>query len=112
MMWLFLVLWIMTVILLIAAFVRIADVQKEVCDEKTAHESCHEATLAVLSTASKRTDASALRAAADRWDSIEEQGNLKRLASERYKPGGPSMPTIWLRAEADRMDPALEGVGN
>lgn len=46
-------------------------------------------------------DAVLLRQLADKWDSVAEQGNLRVLAREQYSPGGPSMPAIWLRQQAD-----------
>ena len=46
-------------------------------------------------------DAALLNRLADRWDSPDEQGNLRILAREKYNPGGPSMPAIWLRQQAD-----------
>ena len=56
-------------------------------------------------------DATLLRNLADKWDSPAEQGNLTILARERYSPGGPSMPALWLRAQADRLEPKDEKVG-
>lgn len=50
------------------------------------------------------TGASLLRRLADQWDHPAEQGNLNRLAREQYELGGPSMPTIWLRQQANKLD--------
>jgi hypothetical protein len=44
-----------------------------------------------------------LEAAANDWDSAEEMGNLKMLAREEYKPGGPSMPAIWMRKRGESL---------
>jgi hypothetical protein len=52
--------------------------------------------------------AEVLRAAAGDWDSTKEQANLHRLAREKYQPGGPSMPVIWLNDRANRIDPRPE----
>jgi len=95
-------------VLLICAVWALTQAQENVLVEKLEHDQCHEATLAVLKTACRRTDASALRAAADRYDSVEEQNNLRILAQRRYETDGPSMPAIWLREQADKMDPALD----
>lgn len=59
----------------------------------------------ISSVVSNRVVAMAFRDAAARWDSLEEQANLRTLANTVYQPGGPSMPVIWLNAEADKLDP-------
>lgn len=46
-----------------------------------------------------------LRSSAERWDGIDIQPLLRKLADERYQVGGPSMPAIWMNYEADRIDP-------
>lgn len=71
-------------------------------DEKAEHEACHEATIRMLSAASKRTDVTALNAAADAWDSVEETPARIRIANTTYKEGGPSVPALWLREWALR----------
>lgn len=45
-------------------------------------------------------DAALLTVLAQKWDSPEEQTNLRVLAREKYVPGGPSMPALWLREQA------------
>jgi len=52
---------------------------------------------------SREYGASILEQAARDWDSTDERPNLQRLARDEYKPGGPSMPTIWLRDRAKRI---------
>lgn len=69
-------------------------------DEKAEHEACHEATVRMLSAASKRSNAAVLEAAADAWDSIEEEHERIRIANTAYREGGPSVPTLWLRERA------------
>lgn len=58
----------------------------------------------VASMSSNRVAAMALRHAAEKWDSVEEQSNLRQLAHERYSPGGPSMPVIWLEQQAELVE--------
>lgn len=70
-------------------------------DEKADHAKC---VAHLTATSSNHFVAARVRDLADRWDSIEEQGNLRRLANERYTPGGPSMPVIWLRYQADQLE--------
>lgn len=71
-------------------------------EEKADHAKC---IAHIASVTSDRFVASRVRDLAERWDSIEEQGELRRLANEKYTPGGPSMPVIWLRHQADLLDP-------
>lgn len=46
--------------------------------------------------------AEALEQAADEWDRSDDEHlkSLRQLAADRYRAGGPSMPTIWLREHA------------
>lgn len=109
---LFFILWMITLAGFLCAMWAVSQSREQTLDEKNRHEVCHEAVEAVLRTACARTDASILRVMADKWDSIEEQTNLKQLARERYEAGGPSMPAIWLRQQADLIDPArIETIG-
>lgn len=62
----------------------------------------------VSSLASDRIAAMTLLHAADRWDSVEEQPRVQQLIRDEYKMGGPSMPAIWLRHEAERIWQGLE----
>ena len=47
--------------------------------------------------------AQALQEAADAWDddSPENLADLRELANNEYRAGGPSMPAIWLRRRAE-----------
>jgi hypothetical protein len=98
----FLVLWLITfgVLGVVVKAVR-DDREQQRAEETINHANC---IAHVAHVTSHRFIALWLRAAADRWDSMEEQPRLRRLADERYSPGGPSMPAIWMRAEADRLD--------
>lgn len=60
--------------------------------------------LACIKALRGHVEAAHLRAAADRWDSVESKPRLQVLSQARYSPGGPSMPAIWLRDEADRLE--------
>lgn len=70
-------------------------------DLRVTHSAC---IAHVASVTSHRFLADRLRDYADRWDSTDEQPALRRLASERYSPGGPSMPAIWLQVQAEQLD--------
>lgn len=85
------------------AYHKITKVQTAMSMEKSrSHAMCVASIFSVVGDAHA---ARTLRSAADRWDSVEEAAMLTRMAREKYKPGGPSMPAIWMRAEADRLDP-------
>lgn len=58
----------------------------------------------VIVAAWPQIEAQALREAADAWDSEEELPHMTALADERYQPGGPSMPEIWLRDRAEKKE--------
>ena len=74
--------------------------------EEQAQDAVHAKCLAhIADVTSKRIVAQSLREYARLWDSIEERANLQRLAREKYKPGGPAMPSIWLNYQADLLDP-------
>lgn len=71
-------------------------------DDEVDHAMC----IAFISdVVSKRVVAMAFRDAADRWESVEEKANLIELGSEKFKVGGPSMPSLWLHQQADTLDP-------
>lgn len=63
---------------------------------------------AISEFVSDRLIAQSLRTMAEKWDNVETQPLLTTLAREKYEPGGPGMPAIWLRYEADRIDPKPE----
>lgn len=62
----------------------------------------------MASVVSNRMVAQVLRAEADRYDAPSEQRVMRSLADHHYRPGGPSMPVIWLRHRADVIDPPPE----
>lgn len=102
--------WIVALIflaLLLFSCRKIERTQDEVRAEQEAHRNCHVHTMNALRTAVRRTDAAALLTAADEYESIEGQARLKTLANTEYKPGGPSMPVIWLRDRAERLHPGI-----
>lgn len=82
---------------------RIVRLQEQV--DNLARQKHTECVDRISSAASTKFAAETLRSAARDWDNPREQANLQRLARERYSPGGPSMPIIWLNDRADRMDP-------
>jgi hypothetical protein len=100
------VIWFLLVLFLVASFIA-GCLHGELTKERRKHEECHERTIEVIRRAVGRPEPDALEAAADAWDSIEEQGNLRRLQSE-YTPGGPSMPAIWLRHRAADLRSRIE----
>lgn len=103
MIWFWVVAWVITFGALLGALWKIADMGEEArSDDLAEHAKC---IAHIASVTSNRFVADRLRQLAEKWDSIEEQANLKQLARERYKPGGPSMPRIWLRQQAELLDP-------
>lgn len=88
--------------LFLFACVKVEQHQEELRDRDfTEHYSCIDSINRAVSAAH---DATLLRHLADRWDSVEEQGNLRILAREKYLPGGPAMPALWLRQQADKIE--------
>lgn len=61
-----------------------------------------------LAQAAKDAARFALLDAAEAWDAAGSD-DLKHLAEEQYRLGGPSMPTIWLRLRATRPIPPGNG---
>lgn len=73
--------------------------------EKAKHRECHEKTLALLVKVNRGRDkATALREAAVNYDLAATQGDLRRLAREKFQPEGPSVPALWLEEEAQKID--------
>ena len=66
-------------------------------------EAREEAHNADLRASERGTEASYLRAAADRWDSVDSTLAKARLARQ-FVEGGPGLPSLWLRDEADRRE--------
>lgn len=69
-----------------------------------AHDRCHEQVQSMLQMSTVRAEAQALRRAANLWDSVEEAHNIKVLARENFAQDGPSLPTLWLRQQATKLD--------
>jgi hypothetical protein len=105
--------WVVVVCLLVTAFcVGLA----AYCVDTTAkalefarlkHDECHQHTKVVAEYVATVIGKHVLQAAADKWDSVEEQMHIKTLAREKYEPEGPSVPAIWMRELADSMDMSL-----
>lgn len=47
-----------------------------------------------------------LRSLADKWDSVEEKPNILELR-RRWHDDGPSVPSLWLREQADLLEEGL-----
>jgi len=92
-------------VLLLAACIKIEKTQEEVRSE-----NLHRRLDAVdfidrmIEEMKARNEAALLRRLADKWDHPSEQGELTILAREKYRVGGPSMPAIWLREQADKLE--------
>jgi hypothetical protein len=88
--------------LLAAAYFQVRRLEHEVRFVRARnHTAC---IMDIKEAVSRGHDAALMRRLADKWDSTEEQGNLKVLAREQYTPGGPSMPALWLRQQADQTE--------
>jgi hypothetical protein len=74
---------------------------------RRSHDDCHLHTKEVAEGVATVIGKHILLAAAEKFDSIEEQQNIKVLAREQYTPDGPSVPALWLRQLADKMDMTL-----
>ena len=74
---------------------------------KREHDECHVHTKDVAEGVATVIGKHILLAAAKKFDSIEEQQNIKTLAREQYTPDGPSVPALWLRELAHKMDMSL-----
>lgn len=93
------------IVALVAVVVVMAVVLRQMGNDLVAcrahdHASCVASVGLMVSAAHS---AEALEEAARDYDSIEEQGTLKRLAREHYRPDGPSMPVIWLLDRAAQL---------
>jgi hypothetical protein len=86
--------------LLGAAAIKVETLQ-EVVRSHEGHDDCIKQ---VAASVSRAHSASLMRHLAHKWDTVEEQGNLQILAREQYHAGGPSMPTLWLRQQADLIE--------
>jgi cytochrome c556 len=89
--------------LLAAACIKVERVQEEIRDRD--FDEYHRSVEDIARHVRGAHDAALLHRMADRWESVEEQGNLRTLAREQYTPGGPSMPALWLRQQASLIQP-------
>lgn len=48
-----------------------------------------------------------LRSLADKWDSVEEKPTILELR-RRWHDDGPSVPSLWLRQQADQIEEGLK----
>jgi hypothetical protein len=70
-------------------------------EDKTAHAKC---IAHIASVVSNKFLAERMRELADKWDTSDEMSEHNRIANTLYKPGGPSVPAIWLREKADQIE--------
>lgn len=64
------------------------------------HAKCVAATMAFVGD---EFAAQVLDVAADDYASAQSHGGLDRISRLVYKPGGPPIPSLWLRERADRL---------
>lgn len=96
-------------VMLLLACLKIEEARDDAWDEAMRHEECHERVLDLLSSVDhNRTSAAALDRAAEAWEDPANQPFLSQLAREKYQPGGPSMPAIWLRDRAEVLRSSLK----
>ena len=101
MIWVCLALFIVAVLIACLACYRIeAAVDRMLTAVRDNHAECVVMSTKAISTAHA---AQVLRAAADRWDAVENVARQKKLARERWSPEGPTLPAIWMRDLADEM---------
>lgn len=98
MIWLVVTLMVLVVILMVGL---LQSVRFCIRDHQTDHAKC---IAHIASVTSNRVVAQAVHNLAEKWDSIEEQSNLRVLANTKYSIGGPSMPVIWLHEQARRIE--------
>lgn len=100
--------WVVAVALLVllaVACYKVEVAQREVTKMWAWYEDRHIEALHILQSLNTRRDkAAGLREAANRWDDPALRPELERLAREYYTPGGPSMPAIFMRLEADAIE--------
>lgn len=88
---------------------HLVQAREEANDEAVLHMDCHE-NMAERMAMMYRTEAqaTALRNAADKWDDPTLNVSRNRFVSEHYVDGGPSVPALWLRAEADKIEECMK----
>lgn len=91
------VLWCLTVVC-VAAWLVVRFRESSTAD----HAKC---TALVSSVVSNHVFALRLRELAAYWDSAEGQTDLTRIRNTKYEAGGPSVVGIWLREQAEAIDP-------
>ncbi|UUW88378.1 hypothetical protein [Pimelobacter simplex] len=91
----------------VAAVEALAEEWAPLCTSPESHAKCirHAPARALGDSAQvvQRIKATALEEAADAWDDPASVDELGELAAQKYRAGGPSMPTIWLRERARRV---------
>lgn len=88
--------------LMLAACWRIEVLQQELRDqEEMTHAKC---IAHIASVVSNHAVAEALRQAADRYDSVENQSRMYQITRSWSTASPASVPSIWLRQEADRIE--------
>lgn len=100
MIWLLILMWLLTLVSLVMIF---REVRRSMEASRADHAKC---IAHVASVTSNRFVAARLRELADGWDTAEEMGEHRRIANTLYRVGGPSVPAIWLREKADRIEGA------
>lgn len=70
-------------------------------EDQTDHAKCMALITAFVGD---RFAAQVLRAAARDWDSVEAQPDIRRIANEKYRVGGPSMPYLWMIDRAEKLE--------
>ena len=82
-------------------------------DYEDQHDANHAKCIAHLADfSSKRVVALALRDTAERYDSVAGQREVRVLANEKWTPTGDhSIPALWMREQADLLDPPVERQG-
>jgi hypothetical protein len=74
------------------------------------HNRCHEHTEDLIQKVTSQVGPLVLRAAAEKFDAIEEQHKLKQMAAQEWKPDGPSVPAIWMLEQAEILEHGLKVV--
>ena len=88
--------------LALAACWRIEVLQQELRDTEDAH---HAKCIAhIASVVSNKAVADALRQAAERYDSVENQSRMYQITRSWSTASPSSVPSMWLREEADRIE--------
>lgn len=70
-------------------------------DKRSDHAKC---IAHIASVTSNRVVAMSLRELADHWDGVEGNSDKRRIANTLWIENGPTVPAIWLREQADRIE--------